>query len=229
MLAVKDFLNRDKYRVLLSCIVAMVFVEPLITNETVSYYVTLGLISLILITGVYAVRGNRKHLIAAIVLLLPTLVLVWLDVPLDNETIIIISRTSPILMFLYIAVLIFQDLLRTRKVDADMIAGGISVYLLIGLIFALIYQAHFMLDPGSFDVSKPLSEITNLDVARQRLPLFAYFSYVTMTTLGYGDITPLAEQTRILVQVETLLGQLYVAIFIARLVSIQTANSMKKE
>jgi voltage-gated potassium channel len=229
MLAVKDFLNRDKYRVLLGCIVAMVFVEPLITNVKVSHYVTLGLISLILITGAYAVRGNRNHLISAIVLLLPTLVLVWLDVPLKNESVIIISRTSPILMFLYIAVLIFKDLLRTRKVDADLIAGGISVYLLIGLIFALIYQAHFMLDPGSFVISKQLTEISNLEEARQRLHLFAYFSYVTMTTLGYGDITPLAEHTRILVQVETLLGQLYVAIFIARLVSIQTATRMKKE
>jgi hypothetical protein len=229
MLAVKDFLNRDKYRVLLSSIVAMVFVEPLIPNERISYYVTLGLISLILITGAYAVRGNRKHLIAATTLLLPTLVLVWLGAPINNETVIIISKTSPILMFLYIAVLIFLDLLKTRKVDADMIAGGISVYLLIGLIFALIYQAHFLLEPGAFYVSKPLSDVTNLEDARQRLHLFGYFSYVTMTTLGYGDVTPLAEHARILVQVETLLGQLYVAIFIARMVSIQTANSMKKE
>lgn len=229
MSALKGFLSRDKYRVLLFCIVSMVFVEPLITDEAVSFYVTLGLISLILITGVYAVRGNRRHLIAALVLLLPTLVLVWLEIPIDNEFFIIISRASPILLFLYIAVLIFMDLLTTKKVDTDMIAGGISVYLLIGLIFALIYQAHFMLDPGSFALSEQLSEIGRVDDSRQKLYLFSYFSYVTMTTLGYGDITPLALHTRVLVQVETLLGQLYVAIFIARLVSIQTASKMKQE
>lgn len=229
MLAVKDFLGRDKYRILLLSIMGMVFLDPLITDVDVAHYLNLILVSLILITGVYAVRGNRKHLIVALILLMPTLLLVWLEVPLDNEFFIIISRTSPTLLFVYIAVLIFLDLLTTSKVDADMIAGGISVYLLIGLIFALIYHAHFMLDPGAFDLSEKLSEISSTDDPRQELSLFAYFSYVTMTTLGYGDITPLSNMTRILVQIETLMGQLYVAIFIARLVSIQTATRMKKE
>jgi hypothetical protein len=229
MLAVKDFLNRDKYRVLLLSIVCLVFLDPIIRDSDVSHYLTLVLISLILITGVYAVRGNRAHLIGALILLMPTLLLLWLEVPINNEFFIIIARTSPTLLFLYTAVLIFHDLLTTRKVNADMIAGGISVYLLIGLIFALIYHAHFLLDPGSFRLSEQLAELTRSGDPRQQLSLFAYFSYVTMTTLGYGDITPIATTARILVQIETLLGQLYVAIFIARLVSIQTATRMKKE
>jgi hypothetical protein len=123
--------------------------------------------------------------------------------------------------------LIFSDVLTAKKVTADIVAGGVSVYLLIGLIFSLIYHAYFILEPSAFafaDHYQPLKE-----EGSGYLYLFNYFSFVTMTTLGYGDITPVSLEARTMVQVETLMGQLYVAIFIARLVSIQTANSIMKE
>lgn len=224
---IKAFIHRDKYRIFLFSIAALLFLEPLVPDPVISYYISLVLFTLILITGVYAVRGKRRHLIHSLVLLLPTLVLFWLQVPTDNEFYIIIARTSPVLLFSYISVLIFMDVLTTRQVNADMIAGGVSVYLMMGLIFGLIYQAHFLLDPGTFSVSESL-EVANVDETNT-LYLFTYFSFVTMTTLGYGDISPLALHTRNLVQIETLAGQMYVAIFIARLVSIQTANRMMEE
>lgn len=227
MSRVKAFLGRDKYRILLVSIAALIFLEPLVPDPDISYYLFMTLVSLILISGVYAVRGERKHLYHAIILLLPTLVVVWLQIPATSELYIIIARTSPVLLFTYISALIFMDILTTRNVNADMIAGGVSVYLLIGLIFGLIYQAHFMLDPSVFRVSDELQAANENE--SHSLYLFNYFSFVTMTTLGYGDITPLALHARILVQIETLMGQLYVAIFIARLVSIQTANRMMED
>jgi hypothetical protein len=56
--------------------------------------------------------------------------------------------------------------------------------------------------------------------------IFVYFSYVTMTTLGYGDVTPVTTIARVVVQFQVLLAQLYLAIFIARLVSMYTASKM---
>lgn len=222
----KGFLKRDKYRVLLLCIVLLIFAEPLVPDVEISSYFFLLLISLILITGFYAVRGKRKHLIPAIVLLIPSLIVFWFQIPSDNEFYILFARTSPVLLFSYIAVLIFADVLTTREMNADIIAGGVSVYLLIGLIFSLIYHAFYILDPSAFAFSSHLDPPKGQESAY--LYLFNYFSYVTMTTLGYGDISPVSLQARTLVQVETLMGQLYVAIFIARLVSIQTANKMMK-
>jgi hypothetical protein len=227
MSGISGFLSRDKYRILLLCIVALVFLEPLVPDVKLSNYLFLVLISLILITGVYAVRGKGKHLVPAIVLLIPTLVVFWFQIPVDNEYYILFARTSPVLLFGYISVLIFADVMSARKVNSDVVAGGVSVYLLIGLIFSLLYHAHFILVPSAFSIAGHLDPPHGH--GSNYLYIFNYFSYVTMTTLGYGDITPVSLEARTLVQIETLMGQLYVAIFIARLVSIQTANSMKKD
>jgi len=226
MAGFRGFLKRDRYRILLLCIVLLVFLEPLIPDVAISGYLFLVLISLILITGVYAVRGKRKHLILAIVLLIPSLIVLWFQVPSDNEYYILFARTSPVLLFSYIVVLIFSDVLTTREVNADIVAGGVSVYLLIGLIFSLIYHAYYILDPTAFAIAEHFDP--EQGEGSTYLYLFNYFSYVTMTTLGYGDISPVSLQARTMVQIETLMGQLYVAIFIARLVSIHTANKMMK-
>jgi len=227
MVDFKSFLSRDKYRILLLCIVLLVFAEPLVPNVEISNYMFLVLMSLILITGVYAVRGKRKHLISAFILLIPTLLVFWFQIPSHNEFYILFARTSPVLLFGYISLLIFLDVMTSRQVNADIIAGGVSVYLLIGLIFSLIYHAYYILDPTSFSIAAPLDPPHG--EGSPYLYLFTYFSYVTMTTLGYGDISPVTLEARTMVQVETLMGQLYVAIFIARLVSIQTANSIMKD
>ncbi len=225
--AIRSFFQRDKYRILLTSIVLLVFLEPLVSSVEISSYLFLILMSLILITGVYAVRRKRKHLIPAVILLIPSLIVFWFQIPSNNDFYILFARTSPVLLFSYIALLIFIDVLTARKVTADIVAGGVSVYLLIGLIFSLIYHAYYILDPSAFTMADQI--ISTGQEGSSYLYLFNYFSYVTMTTLGYGDITPASLEARTMVQVETLMGQLYVAIFIARLVSIQTANSMLKK
>jgi hypothetical protein len=227
MAGFKGFLKRDRYRILLSCIVLLIFAEPLFPDVEISGYLFIILISLILITGVYAVREERKHLIPAIVLLIPSLIVFWFQIPSDNEIYILFARTSPVLLFGYVAVLIFPDVLTTREANVDIVAGGVGVYLLIGLIFSLIYHAYYILEPSAFSIADDL--VSSQGKSSSSLYLFNYFSYVTMTTLGYGDISPISLPARTLVQVEALIGQLYVAIFIARLVSIQTASKMTKD
>lgn len=111
---------------------------------------------------------------------------------------------------------VFAAVTRHQDVSADTISGGISVYLLMAVVWALLYQLVELSEPGSFRMLDPNASPSLRDVL--------YFSVVTMTTLGYGDITPLSSGARSLASGEAVFGQLFVAIFIARLVGLYAAQ-----
>ena len=96
------------------------------------------------------------------------------------------------------------------------VQGGVAVYLLIGLLWSNLYEILFLADPSSF---KGIGDAATSTVA--------YFSFITLTTLGLGDITPVHQLARALVMAEALIGQLFPAIFIARLVTLQAEDKSK--
>ena len=110
-------------------------------------------------------------------------------------------------------VLLMKSMFRARKVDANIIIGGISVYLLIGILWALLYI--FLNDLQS--------DIIELD---QDGSLF-YFSYTTLTTLGYGDILPKGKIAMMLANFEAISGQIYLTVFVARLVGLHIAAEIR--
>ena len=103
-------------------------------------------------------------------------------------------------------------------VDSETLWGAVNLYILIGLCFAFWYAALAMFEPGIF-TGNFMEE-----AHRNQLMGFVYFSFVTLTTLGYGDITPSVTWVATLNYVEAIIGQLYVAIVIARLVSMYLAD-----
>lgn len=101
------------------------------------------------------------------------------------------------------------------------IGGGIAAYIIIGLLWTALYLTVFELDPGSFQFSGGVIQKEN--AVRQ----LSYFSFITITTTGFGDITAVGPFARVLVIFESLLGQLFPAIFIAKLVGLQIEDSRK--
>jgi len=114
---------------------------------------------------------------------------------------------------------ILNSVVRTRHVELDTVIGGICVYLLIGLSFTTIYRLLLDVDPTAFLMNdQPLTE---LSADASSLPArLLYFSFVTLTTTGLGDILPASEIAQMLTAGEALIGQLYVAIFVARLMGL---------
>jgi hypothetical protein len=122
-------------------------------------------------------------------------------------------------------------------VTRDKIAAALCVYILLGLMWGLAYSLLEFLHPGTFSFSSgplaaPVAEGTGLrDIGfiLDERPSFSYFSFVTMTTLGYGEITPLTQPARSLCVLEAITGQFFLAVLIARLVGMHIVYSMAEE
>ncbi len=173
-------------------------------------------LSAILLSGIYAVSEKGSFVIVALLLAIPTFLLHW-----SNHFTIIPSfpLTGDIFgaIFLgYTAVVILTHLFRKKAITADMIMGSVCVYFLIGLMWGFVYSVLENFSPGSFLIEQATAN---------HLADFIYYSFVTLTTLGYGDIIPLSAPARSLSALEAIMGQLYIAILIARLVGIHISQS----
>jgi hypothetical protein len=129
------------------------------------------------------------------------------------------------LFLLHGTLVIFRDVF-TGQVTANRICGAICLYLLIGASFAVLYLVVDLVDPLAFNASLPLaSRFDETDSRHERLSLVMYFSMVTLSTVGYGDITPVNRIARTLAWVEAVGGQLYLSVMVARLVGLHLVRA----
>ena len=119
---------------------------------------------------------------------------------------------------------IFKDIFFGNRITSEQIFGSVCAYLLIGLMFSSIYGFIFLVDPNAFAFSDSLTNYLTIEHEDQNFGIFTYFSFVTMTSLGYGDMAPISEMARTLAWIQAVLGQLYLAITVAALVGIHIAK-----
>ncbi len=124
--------------------------------------------------------------------------------------------------FISSAIRTAKQVLFTGDIDGNKILGAICLYLLMGLIWAVVYTLIELNFPTSFTNIKGTSEWFTL------FPNFIYFSFVTITTLGFGDISPLLPISKVIVYLEAVVGQFYLAILVASLVGSHMTNVDKK-
>ncbi|MGE5895024.1 MAG: ion channel [bacterium] len=113
-------------------------------------------------------------------------------------------------------IVVLWQVYREGPVTGHRVRGAVAAYLLIAILFAYSYIFIAAVIPGSFQLPAWMSEHVS-----ERSEAFVYFSVITLTTLGYGDITAIHPLARSLVMIEALIGQLYPAILIARLVTLE--------
>ena len=141
------------------------------------------------------------------------------DFEVDKLFLVLVRVINSLFIFAAL-VTINRNIFSVKKVNADTIKGGIAVFFLIGLLWTLLYSIVFILDPNAFSLSgETLDELNSM----------FYFSFTTLTTLGYGDITPISSIARTLANLQAITGLMYPSIFIARLVGLYTADEMSEE
>jgi hypothetical protein len=172
----------------------------------------------ILISGVYAFSQKRSVFITVFLLAFLTAVIHWYGHVVPSRSLDIFGNVSSLLFSGTLMTLMLVYLFNERKVTYDLIMGAICGYFIIGIFWTYLYSILEMFSAGSFQIPAGM-ETDNT--------FFMYYSYVTLTTLGYGDITPLSHPARSLSLLEAVLGQLYIAVLIARLVGTHIAQTRK--
>jgi len=215
---IKKLFFKERFVFLMVSILLYLLAAPFLTNFLGLRLLIDLLLSAILLSGVYAVSENRNNTLIAAFLALPMFISIWISHMITSQNLILLVHlfAIPYLLFTIVTILIF--IFKTQQVTRDVIAAAIVVYLLIGLLWTFVYMALHLWDSGSFSYN----EIEGLRKSHK----LAYFSFVTLTTLGYGDITPLTPQARAFAYIEAIIGQMYLAILIARLVGLQVAQAM---
>ena len=176
-------------------------------------------LTLVFVTGPLAVARTRLSLGATGVLALLVLVPGVASAVGDYDWAFEVSTLVGVGLFAFLAALVSKELLfEDAEVTSETLWAAVNVYVLIGLGFAFLYAALSLLGPDVF-VGKFMGEALH-----DELHGFVYFSFVTLTTLGYGDVTPNGAFVATLTVLEALVGQLYVAIMIARLVGLYIAR-----
>jgi hypothetical protein len=166
--------------------------------------------SLILVSGAFVANSPRSIRLLAVIVALLSIVLDLLGISVTGKMVVALDTVVSVGMLSCFAFLMAKHFLVRERASAQRIAGAVTIYLLIGLIWARLYQVLELLAPGSFRF--PQDE--GLSAAG-----LSYFSFVTLATLGYGDITPVSLVARDLAVLEAVMGQLYMVILISRLVS----------
>jgi voltage-gated potassium channel len=133
-----------------------------------------------------------------------------------------------LLFLLFVTSSLLRSVLRQREITGETISMAISIYLLLGFTWALLYGVIFQLHPDSFGglaVAQPGRSVG----IPHLFPVLAYFSLTTLSTIGFGDITPLTLQARYAAVAEGITGQFYLAILVARLVGLQMSRSASQQ
>lgn len=215
--AKKFTLPRFTYFGLLLSLVFFFVVAPFFSKGAHARFVLdLSLMSM-LILSVYICSSNKKHLIIAIILAAPAILRLFFPSTEVDEVTLIFNAT-----FLgFVIGVLLQLLFTTTYVTKDVIYAALSVYFLVGVLYGIIFTLLECFSPGSFALPQPVGDYTFYSAFGQDL---IYFSFVTLTTSGYGDIVPLSQPAKFLSILEAITGQIYLTVMIARLIGIHISQ-----
>ena len=173
------------------------------------------------------IRRRHRHVVAW-VLAVPAMVERVLAVTSPGPQFFLESAICWMIFLGYITWIELRSVLEQRRVTNETISMAISVYLLMGMTWAMLYFAIFEVNPLALSFQQfPGAPTDVASSAHAHLPLFVYFSLSTISTLGFGDIMPVSLPARYAAVAEGITGQLYLAILVARLVSMQLSGPEK--
>ena len=207
------FFAERKFFLLFLFLLTSLVLYPYAENSSFGYYAFRVLGSTAILLSVYVVSFRRGLVIVALLLAVPAFVQRVLNLSTNASSLSILSIVLSFLFDVFIVVAIFRRVFAPRQPNAETIFGALCIYLLIGFGFASVYGMIEIIRPHAFY----LDPVTNLHTTPNRLD-FVYYSFATMTSLGAAGITAVSAEARSVSVIEALIGVLYLAVLITRLV-----------
>ena len=180
----------------------------------------------ILLAAIVAISRSRRAILYAGILAFFFFVFQSVSLLNQQPAIMAFAYGIGICFLTYIISAILSYVFQSKRVTLDTISASLCVYLLLGVLWAILYSMTELLLPGSFHYSlADAGEASQMRFGTEHSSLALYYSLVTMTTLGYGDIVPTTPTARVLSTLQAVIGQIYIAVLVARLVGIQVAQA----
>jgi voltage-gated potassium channel len=217
--------RRFGFRNLLFWLFVYIVVNPFLSSVPHSRIIFQLLMTLVFFFAIFALHRERNIFALSLFLLGLALVFHWVGI---FGVVRYSGLVSQLITILYLAVLVYSFFLAifsAKTVSFEVISATLCLYLIMGLLWAHVFVVLETLCPGSF--SGKLLDPGN--PAWEQLQGFIYFSFITLTTLGYGDITPQTQGAGALCQAEAIVGQIYMAVLVAWLVSMYSSDKKRRE
>lgn len=204
--------------VLLVLLVLGIFVSPLMIEDGIMSDVLVECVfAMILVTGIFATPCSLSLRIGMLLIAFLAVFTRILD-KLNHSNFVIVNADNILAVITLIAfsILIIKHFLIDKAILKHRIAAAVAVYLIFGVLWARLYEIVYLFNPGAFSLDEKINFFSLI-----------YFSFVTLMTLGYGDIVPVSIAARSLAILEGVIGQLYMVILISSLVSEFSALAIK--
>jgi hypothetical protein len=211
----------------LGALVLMLFASPFLDQFEFGQAIDTFLITLVLVAGVLAVGRSHRTLVLAVVLMLPAVAARWITRFWPDLLPPVVHNVAALVFIIFVEYQLLHFILRAPRVNSEVLCAGVSGYLLLGIIWMSAYMvvsrlcpvnlAHPELNPFTFTAGMTTPHTLSQFEAY-------YFSFITLTTVGYGDIMPLSNGARTLAMMEAMTGTLYIAVLISRLVALYTSQ-----
>ncbi len=232
MVGINDIISAYRakpYRNIFFALLILTAVDALAPNYAARGQFADLMLAAVFVAALVETVRTRHNAVAALILGLPAITLRVYAVFASDSLPLNSSIAFVTALFLgFLVWNLLHDLTKSRRSTSERIYGALCAYVFIGVLFAVVYAHMEYRAPGSFAISHQV--VAETAAAESSLfPVFGYFSFVTLTTLGYGDITPVAEHARTLAWFEALIGQLYLAVMVAGFVAIHISESMNKK
>ena len=205
---------RGRFTYLLAFMFLTILMLPFLEETIYGPPVMLLLYSFMLISALYGVAETGWVLRMGVVLFAAAFVSHWWIILTLSPISVVAGILCAIIFLCFIALSILTHVFGHERVTSDTIAGAICVFLLMGIIWMLAYQAIHFFDHRAFSnvAAGSFSPSATMDLV--------YFSFATLTTLGYGDIAPISRPARMFAVTEAIVGQIYLTVLVARLVGL---------
>ena len=210
--------TRVGYHLLLGILLLLIALQPWANHKLLGVALVKFPFALALLAALYAVAQSRRVFTIGIGLMVPGLAFTW-----GRESgiaIEIVGETFSVAFILFIILVFLTRIFTHKRVDSTTISGAICVYLFVGILWSLLFDLVAVVDADAF--SK-----LSADPHERRQGLF-YLSFVTLTTLGYGDITPVTPVARVVAILEATIGQIFLVVLVARFVGLQVVHMSKQ-
>ena len=212
-------LYQRRFFILLVLILLTIVLTPFLDDFIETRILMDVFLTALFLAIIFAIKSKRTEMMIAFILVLPLILSTWSYYIYDYTHLGLATRIFGALFFGYAVMIILQIIARSTEVTRETIFAAVVAYLLLALMWAFLYMILESWIPGSF----AFPEDSNLSESQR----FHYLSFITITTLGYGDITPLTGKASALTMMEAVIGQIYMVVLVAWLVGMYVSRKSR--